>query len=181
MIKNRFSFCSKNLHIEFFLSLFVHLLALFLIYFPNEVRVCRTMCIVYWKRINISDGFFRSHFNVCSVFYTLCAAGRIRFFIFSTFCFATLFNWLFSCACTLRLPLLLFFCFVRQMFEYAIKDIVIIITNFWCCCCWFMSTRNTLGLLSENEASELIRYTIESAYCENNDHENNETEGHFTF
>lgn len=79
------------------------------------------------------------------------------------------------------LSLLLFFCFVRQMFEYAIKDIVIIITNFCCCCCWFMSTRNTLWLLSENEASELIRYTIESPYCENNDHENNESEGHSTF
>lgn len=28
--------------------------------------------------------------------------------------------------------------------------------------------------------NDLIRYTIENAYCENNDHENNETEGHFT-
>lgn len=67
-----------------------------------------------------------------------------------------------------------FFGFVRQMFEYPIKDIVIIITNFCC------RPLGTLWLF-ESKASELIRYTIESAYCENNDHENNETEGHFTF
>lgn len=174
LIKNRFFFLfEKTYTFNFFffsLSLSIHLILSFT-FRTVLLSVCHTMCIVYRERIiNIPDGFFSLFTFQCvfNVVLTLDAAGRIRFFIFYLHS-ALLFG---STGCsfldhTFSLCRFSFILFAKCL-NMLLKDIVIIITNF------FVAVALAVGSCPlgtkhfgypKNEASELIRYTIERVMC----------------